>query len=436
MIDETHDAGARSWVESANGHPDFPVQNLPFGLFSSGDAAAGPGLAIGDMILDLRAVAAAGLLTDGAASAAQAAAGGPRLNGLLALASELRRELRRTLFALLTDPSRRSAVAPMLRAASDCRMHLPAAIGDFTDFYAGVHHAEAVGALFRPENPLLPNYKHLPVGYHGRSSSICASGAPVRRPNGQTKEPDDDAPRFGPSRRLDFELELGVWIGPPSQIGEPVSIEGASEHIAGYCLLNDWSARDLQAWESRPLGPFLAKSFMTSVSPWIVTAEALAPFRTAQAERPQSDPRPLPYLWDRDDQAAGALDLSLSVGLRTASMRANGQPPERISRASSRCLYWTPAQLVAHQTSGGCNLNAGDLLGSGTISGPVRGERGSLLEMTVGGRQPLMLPNGERRTFLQDGDEVVFTAQASRPGYAAIGFGPCVGVVTPGGAGG
>ena len=432
VIDETHDPALESWVDSANGHRDFPIQNLPLGVFSPGSAELPRGgVAIGDSILDLSRAAESGLLSGEAEMAAALASGG-ELNACLALSSGARRALRRQISALLArgSPSRET-VAAWLWPAADCRMRLPAQIGDFTDFYAGIHHAENVGRQFRPDNPLLPNYKHVPIGYHGRASSIRVSGEPVRRPHGQVLPPDATAPEFRPSARLDIELELGVWIGPGNPLGEALPIESADESIAGFCLLNDWSARDVQAWEYQPLGPFLAKNFMTSVSPWIVTAEALAPFRIAQPPRPAGDPSPLPYLWSEEDQAAGAYAIELDALLETRAMRDAGAPPASIARTSAVNLYWTPAQLVAHHASGGCNLMPGDLLGSGTISSPGEGGGGSLLELTNGGRKPLQLPGGEARGFLEDGDVAILRGRATRPGLVSIGFGECRGEVLP-----
>lgn len=308
-------------------------------------------------------------------------------------------------------------------------MHLPAAIGDYTDFYVGIHHATNIGRLFRPDNPLLPNYKYVPIGYHGRASTVRVSGTPVRRPAGQHKGPADPAPTFGPTRRLDFELELGVWLGQGNSLGERIAIADASTHVAGLGLLNDWSARDLQAWEYVPLGPFLAKSFLTSISPWIVTTEALAPFRIGQAERPAGDPKPLDYLWDSSDQAHGAYAIDLFVDLSTATMRAAATPPMPITRSAARHMYWTVAQMIAHHTSNGCALSPGDLLGSGTISGSSDDSLGSLIEISHGATTPLALPSGEQRSFLEDGDEIVLTARAKAPGFVSIGFGECRGVV-------
>jgi fumarylacetoacetase len=423
-IDQTHDPARRSFVASANGHPDFPIQNLPLGIFSAAGEAQG-GVAIGDRILDLGAALAGGLFTGEAARAAQAASG-PTLNAFLALGRSPRRALRVRLSELLMQGSpQQPKVEPLLHAAEACSMHRPAQVGDYTDFYVGIHHATNVGRQFRPDNPLLPNYKHVPIGYHGRASSVSASGVPVRRPNGQRKAPDADAPSFGPSQRLDYELELGIWIGPGNRLGEPIPIGEADAHIAGYCLLNDWSARDIQAWEYQPLGPFLSKNFATTISPWMIMPEALAPFHVAQSARPAGDPTPLPYLLDPDDQRAGALDLELEVLLLTAAMRQKGLPPHRVAVSNTRHMYWTVAQLIAHHTSGGCSLAAGDLFGSGTISGPTAGSLGSLLETTEGGRKPLELPSGESRRFLEDGDEVIMRAHARRDGFASIGFGDC-----------
>ena len=429
-LDETHQPARQSWVEGASGHADFPIQNLPLGVISTGDGAPRGGVRIGDWVIDLAGLSGSGALESEALVAAQAASG-PTLNPLLALGAGPRRALRRRLSELLSDGRHRALIEPMLLDVAQCRMHLPAAIGDYTDFYVGIHHATNIGLQFRPDNPLLPNYKHVPIGYHGRASSVRASGEPVRRPTGQTKAADADEPTFGPSRRLDYELELGVWVGPGNALGEPVDIAEAGGQIAGLCLLNDWSARDIQAWEYQPLGPFLAKNFLTSVSPWIITAEALAPFRIAQAVRPASDPKPLPYLWNESDQASGAYALTLEVSLASARMRDEGLPPLRLSRATALNMYWTLAQMIAHHTASGCNLRPGDLLGTGTISAPTDDGLGSLMELSRGGRTPITLPTGETRSFLEDGDEVIFTARAEADGFAPIGFGECRGLVVP-----
>ncbi|UUC51508.1 fumarylacetoacetase [Pseudomonas citronellolis] len=425
----------RSWIDSANGHPDFPLQNLPLGVFSSPGREPRGGVAIGEHILDLKAALAADLFEGEARHAAEAASGAS-LNAFFALGAGPRRVLREQLQALLAEGSPQQARmqelgASLLPAQASCQLHLPAQVGDYTDFYVGIHHANNVGRLFRPDNPLLPNYKHVPIGYHGRASTVVASGAAVRRPNGQTLAPGAEAPGFGPSKRLDYELELGIWIGPGNEMGEAIGIGQAEQHVAGYCLLNDWSARDVQAWEYQPLGPFLAKNFATSVSPWVVTAEALAPFRKAQPARPEGDPQPLPYLLDEHDQAQGAFDIRLEVLLQTAAMREQGIEPLRLALSNTQNMYWTVAQMVAHHSVGGCKLQAGDLFGSGTLSGPAPEAFGSLLESTVGGKQPLELPGGEQRTFLQDGDEVIFRAWCEREGYPRIGFGECRGVILP-----
>lgn len=425
MIDETHDPVRQSWVESANGHPDFPIQNLPLGIFSPPGHSARPGVAIGDEILDLAGIGA--LLPE----AAVAALPGRSLNALMALPSPDRIALRRRLSALLSSEAERAAIEPMLYHAAECALHLPAMIGDYTDFYVGIHHATNVGALFRPDNPLLPNYKYVPIGYHGRASSVRPSGVPVVRPNGQRKAPDEPAPSFGPSRRLDYELELGIWIGPGNELGHPIPIGEAQAHIAGYCLLNDWSARDIQAWEYQPLGPFLAKNFHTTISPWIVTAEALSPFRTAQPPRADGDPVPLAYLLDARDQRNGALSLELEVRLSSARMREQGMAAITLSRGPATSMYWTMAQIVTHHASNGCNLQPGDLIGTGTVSGAQEGALGSLLEISRGGKTPLTLPTGETRTFLEDGDEVALHATARAETYVPIGFGQCSAVIVP-----
>ena len=420
-IDETHDAALTSWVAGADGHADFPIQNLPYGIFSIDGGTPNPAVAIGDKLLDLSAIT--WLLP--------VEVSGSTLNALFALAPERRIDLRRKLSRLLSDDSHRPAIAPHLHDIASVTMHLPAAIGDYTDFYVGIHHANNIGRQFRPDNPLLPNYKYLPIGYHGRASSIRPSGVPLIRPSGQRKPPETDAPLFGPSARLDYELELGVWIGRGNELGAPIPIAEAADHVAGYCLLNDWSARDFQAWEYQPLGPFLAKNFQSTISPWVITAEALAPFRIAQPPRPEGDPRPLPYLWDEADQAKGALAIALEVHLLTAKMRDTGEPPHRLSKGPASNMYWTVAQIVAHHASNGCNLNPGDLLGTGTISAPTEDGFGSLMELSRGGSQPVRLPNGEERGFLADGDEIILSATACADGYAPIGFGQCRAVVLP-----
>ncbi len=423
----------RSWVASANDHPDFPLQNLPLGVFSRPGFGKRGGVAIGDFILDLQTALEASLFNGAARVAVEAASQG-QLNDFFALGGSSRQALRHELLHLLDEKNlQRERLQAMgerlLVPMADCKMHMPAQVGDYTDFYVGIHHAMNVGKLFRPDNPLLPNYKYVPIAYHGRASTLGVSGMPVKRPSGQTLKPGAEAPDFGPSKRLDYELEVGVWIGQGNEAGEPVAIGRAGEHIAGFCLLNDWSARDLQAWEYQPLGPFLSKSFATSISPWVVTAEALAPFRAAQPVRPEGDPPPMDYLFDEQDQAGGALDIELEVLLLTTRMKEQGIAPQRLSLSNTLNMYWTVAQMVAHHSVNGCKLQAGDLFGTGTLSGPQPGQLGSLLEMTEGGKRAVELPNGETRTFLEAGDEVILKARCRKDGEVSIGFGECRGVV-------
>jgi fumarylacetoacetase len=411
-LDGTHDPALRSWVESAN-EPgcDFPIQNLPFGIFRRKGTKEAPrgGVAIGDQILDL---AALGVRT------------GPTLNALAASGRTRLRKLRRDLSRLLAANNREykrltKQLVPMKRA----ELLLPVEVGDYSDFYTGIHHATNVGRILRPDNPLLPNYKWVPIGYHGRASSIVVSGTPVKRPMGQLKPPDAPAPVFGASRRLDYEAELGFIAGPGNRLGRPIAISKALEHVFGVVLLNDWSARDMQAWEYQPLGPFLAKSFATTISPWVVTLDALEPYRCPAFPRGTEDPGPLPYLSHEDDQREGGYAIELEMHLRTSKMKQ----PTRLSRASFRDSYWTLAQIVAHQSSNGCNLQPGDVLGSGTISGTTPDSLGSLMELTLGGKKPLDLAGGETRSFLEDGDEVIERARCARDGYATIGFGEAAG---------
>ena len=418
----------RSWVEAANDpQTDFPLANLPLGVFRR-QGRTGIGTAIGDQILDLRASARLGLL-EGLAQALIAACEADSLNGVMALGRLHWRSLRDRLTTLLGDAQDCDMVEPLLIPQREAEMLPPAEIGDYTDFYASIYHATNVGRLFRPDNPLLPNYRWTPIGYHGRASSIVVSGAPVRRPCGQTKGPEAAAPGFGPSRLLDYELEVGLFIGPGNALGDPVPIDKAEEQIFGLCLLNDWSARDIQAWEYQPLGPFLAKSFATSISPWVVMMEALEPYRAPAFQRAEGDPQPLPYLEARADREHGAIDLNLEVYLSSQRMRAEGMAPMRVSRGNLRDLYWTPAQLVTHHASNGCNLRPGDLLATGTVSGSARESAGCLLEITRRGADPITLPNGETRRFLEDGDEVTLRGCCEREGLPRIGFGECRGRV-------
>jgi fumarylacetoacetase len=434
VIDETHEESARSWVESANGHRDFPIQNLPFGVFSTAAEDPRGGVAIGDEIFDMKRAVEADLFNGDALIAARAAAS-PTLNAFMALGKAKRAALRKRLFELLSTGdagAEAHKLAPTLvhRAAS-CRMHVPAAIGSYTDFFAGIHHAYNGGVRNKRVPPLLSNYKHVPVAYHSRASSIVVSGTPIRRPNGQRKRAEETAPTFGPSRNLDMELELGVWIGPGNTLGDPIPISRGAEHVVGLCMLNDWSARDIQSWEYQPLGPFLAKNFGTTISPWVVTMEALAPYARAQPPRPEGDPKPLPYLWDEGDQAHGAFDIGLEVLIQTKLMREKRMSPQRISASNVKHLYWTLAQMVAHHTCGGCNLQPGDIFGSGTLSAPERSGWGSLSELSEDGKVQIDLPSGEQRTFLQDGDELTLRARAEREGYASLGFGDCTGAIVP-----
>jgi fumarylacetoacetase len=428
QIDETHDPARTSWVESANGHPDFPIQNLPLGVFSVGNAEPRIGVAIGEMILDLKGLSGAGLLDDHW----KLALGLSTLNAWFTHGPADAVALRKKLSTLLSDARFRNSIEPHLVRSANAEMHLPCTIGDYTDFYVGIHHATNVGRQFRPDNPLLPNYKYVPIGYHGRASSVRVSGHPVIRPQGQRKPPDADTPEYGPSRRLDYELELGIFIRCGNELGHSVPIGEAADHIAGYCLLNDWSARDLQAWEYQPLGPFLAKNFLTSISPWVVTAEALAPFRKPMPQRPEGDPAPLPYLFDQADLEAGGLGIALEVMLQTARMREAGLPPHMLSQGeAASAMYWSAAQIVTHHASNGCNLQPGDLIGTGTLSTAEETGLGSLLEISRGGKEPITLPGGETRTFLEDGDELTLSACCAAEGAAPIGFGSCTGRVLP-----
>ena len=432
LPNSTHDPALRSWVASANEDgADFPVQNLPFAVFRrrEGSESARVGVAIGRMILDVPAALGAGLF-DGLGAEAAAVCDQPSLNALMALGPAHWSALRADLSAMLREGGRAKAHAEhVLVAMDEAELLVPAEVGDYTDFYASVHHATNVGSMFRPDNPLLPNYKWVPIGYHGRSSSIVASGTPVRRPTGQLKGPNDERPSVGPSRSLDYEMEVGLFVGPGNPMGTPVALDDAELHVFGFCLVNDWSARDVQSWEYQPLGPFLAKNFATTVSPWVVTTEALAPFRAPAFARPADDPAPLPYLASDANAAYGGIDITLEVSLATARMRATGEAPARLTRGRFTDMYWTPAQLVAHHTMNGCPLRPGDLLASGTVSGTTKDSRGCLLELTWRGAEPLTLPNGETRKFLEDGDEVVMRGWCEAEGYARIGFGECRGVV-------
>ena len=430
-----YDPGRCSWVESANSaQTDFPIQNLPFGVFSLDGGKPRGGIAIGDEVLDIASALDAGHFRGRAAEAAEVARGGS-LNALLELDAAYPRELRLQTAELLDRKSEHADAVSrradrILHRLAAVTMHLPVAVKNYTDFFAGIHHARAAGALMHKDGDVLPaNYKWVPIAYHGRASSVQVSGEEIRRPKGQIF--DGGVPKFAASRYLDLELELGCIVARGNVIGAPIPIREAGQHIFGMCLLNDWSARDIQRWEMQPLGPFLGKNFGTSISPWIVTMDALAPFRVPAMAREAEDPKPLDHLWDEHDQQYGGLDIDLAVLLQSERMRSEGEGPHTIIRSNARYLYWTLAQMIAHHTSGGCNLLSGDLVGTGTISGPQRDQLSSLLELTFGGKQPFTLPNGEERRFLEDQDEVIFRARCNRPGFASIGFGECVGRIAP-----
>ena len=437
-LDQTHDASLRSWVESANApDADFPVQNLPLGIFSR-DGDARPGVAIGDRVLDLRQARDGGHLDgiDPALALVLAPTLSARtLNALFALGRPAMRELRGRVSEMLragTPAGGRAHRDPLLLfPIGAVTMHAPAEVGDYSDFYASIDHAMNVGAMLRPDNPLLPNYKHVPIGYHGRASSIVVSGTSVRRPQGQTSAKPEGPPSFGASQRLDYEIEVGAFIGAGNTMGTAIPLGEAEQHVAGLVLVNDWSARDLQTWEYQPLGPFLAKNFATSISPWVVTLDALEPFRAAARVRESGDPAPLAYLSDAADQARGGFAITLEVWIRTARMREAGASAERLSRGDFRRMYWTLAQLLTHHASNGCNLRPGDLIASGTVSGPDKQSRGCLLELTWRGSEPLTLANGEQRAFLADGDEVIVRGWCEAEGRVRIGFGECRGTVLP-----
>jgi fumarylacetoacetase len=434
-VNQTHDARLTSWVTSAQGHPDFPIQNLPLGIFRPLSSGAAPsiGVAIGDEILDLARSAATVGVPGGVLAEACSQ---PTLNQLMALGRPHWHQLRAQLSDLLAADAEiyrrdRRISERIMVPRNSAELLLPAAIGDYSDFYASVHHATNVGSMFRPENPLLPNYKWVPIGYHGRASSIVVSGTPVRRPKGQIKNPDAKQPEYRASGALDYEAEMGCFVGPGNPLGEPVTIDRAEEQLFGLSLVNDWSARDVQTWEYQPLGPFLAKSFATTISPWVVTLEALEPFRVPPFARPPGDPAPLSYLDAEQDRGSGGIDVIVEVFLLSERMRQAGVAPCQVSSGRLADLYWTMAQMLTHHTSNGCNLRSGDLFASGTISGPTPDSRGCLLELTWRGAEPLTLPSGETRKFLEDGDEVILRGRCERPGAVGIGFGECRGRILP-----
>ncbi len=418
FIDDTHDAALQSWLASANDPAtEFPIQNLPLGRFRTSVSAPWRlGTAIGDQIVDLQL---AGLVKSQDA------------NRLIGSDLATRQSLRRGLSdGLRAGSAEQAGFEAALVPQSTVELGLPCYIGDYTDFYTSLHHATTIGKQFRPDNPLLPNYKWVPIGYHGRASSICASGHGFHRPNGQTKAPDADAPKLGPCARLDYELELGIVVGRANAMGDAVAMQQAQDHVFGLALFNDWSARDIQGWEYQPLGPFLSKNFASTLSPWIVTMEALAPYHLPFT-RPADDPQPLPYLDSPENRAGGAMDIELEVWLQTGKMRADGHAGERLSCSNFKDAYWSVAQLIAHHTVNGCNLASGDLLGSGTLSGPLAEQGGSMMELSGGGKKPIGLANGESRTWLQDGDSIILRGYCQRQGFRRIGFGECRGTVLP-----
>jgi fumarylacetoacetase len=432
-LNPTHNPALTSWVASANQLGcDFPIQNLPFGVFrraGSTEVFRG-GVAIGDQILNLSAAQHLGAFSDDAGDAARACCA-PMLNAFMAMGPKAWSALRAALSRALSESAElESALSRCLVPQAEAEFTVPAHIGDYTDFYTSVHHATNVGRLFRPDNPLMPNYKWLPIGYHGRSSSIGVSGQSFHRPVSQTMAPGATTPQLTPSRRMDYELELGVYMGTANALGEPVPLDEAEAHVFGLCLFNDWSARDIQGWEYQPLGPFLSKNFASTVSPWIVTLEALAPYRQPWT-RPSDDPQPLAYLDSATLRASGAIDIELEVFIQSATMREQGLPAHRLSRSNFRHAYWSVSQMVAHHTVNGCNLQPGDLLGSGTQSGPTLDEAGALIELSVGGSRMLALPSGETRTFLEDGDTVTFRGACEKPGAARVGFGEVSGTLLP-----
>ncbi|KYC35036.1 fumarylacetoacetase [Scytonema hofmannii PCC 7110] len=432
-IDTTHDPNLRSWVESANRKDtDFPIQNLPFGVFqllNSGEPSH-IGVAIGDQILDVSLCLETGLLQE-LPEHLQAACGESNLNRLMAMGGGASLMLRRHLSQLLQWNDRSPTAQQMLVPMSNAKLLLPANISDYTDFYASIFHATNVGKLFRPDNPLLPNYKYIPIAYHGRASSILPSGTAIVRPKGQRKSLEALTPSLEPTQMLDYELEVGFFVGVGNELGEPISIDTAEDHIFGLCLVNDWSARDIQAWEYQPLGPFLAKSFATIISPWVVTLEALAPFRTQAFKRDPGDPLPLPYLSFPVNTEMGGIDIKVEVLLRSVQMQEAGMEPFCLSRGSFKEMYWTIAQMLTHHTSNGCNLRPGDLLASGTVSGAASGSQGCLLEITQRGVNPIELPTGEMRSFLLDGDEVTLRGYCEKQGFTRIGFGECRSAILP-----
>ena len=433
LINETHDIKLASWVSSANdATTDFPIQNLPFAVFRRKDSNEEfrGGVAIGSQVLDLNVVANANIFT-GLAQEAVVAANAAALNEFMGMGIEYWSALRLALSkALRAGSEHQATLETSLISQADIELSMPCHIGDYTDFYTSIYHATAVGSLFRPDNPLLPNYKWVPIGYHGRASSIDVSGQEFHRPKGQTKAPDADVPSFGPAKRLDYELEMGIYFGRGNDLGDAISIKTAEDHVFGFCVFNDWSARDLQAWEYQPLGPFLAKNFASTVSPWIVTTEALAPYRKSWT-RDENDPQPLEYLDSKENREQGSFDVTMDVQIETEQMRKDGIKASKVSESSFKHSYWTVAQMVTHHTVNGCNFVPGDMLGSGTQSGPEHIEAGSMLELSRGGKEAITLSNGEQRKFLEDGDKVIMRGWCEADGYARIGFGSVEGTLLP-----
>jgi fumarylacetoacetase len=433
-INETHDPNLKSWVESANDpNSDFPIQNLPLCVYEFGETepVLGIGFAIGDKVLDIFGCISDGLIQN-EAIAQFAAYRFWSLNGIGSLGTKVLSDLRRQAIFLLNEKNEdRAAIAEHLISVSDVRFEPAFKIGDYTDFYCSIYHATNVGSMFRPDNPLMPNYKYVPIGYHGRASSIVVSGTDVTRPKGQNRSDAEKPPVFGPCKNLDYEMELGFFVGRGNELGKPIPISEAEDHIFGVCLVNDWSARDIQAWEYQPLGPFLAKNFATTVSPFVVTMEALAPFRTNAFDREAGDPQPLKYLSDEQNQKSGGLDIDLEVYIQTEKMRSQNIEAYLLSRSNTKDLYWTIGQMLTHHASNGCNLQTGDLMATGTVSGKEKGERGSMLELTWRGKEPVDLPSGEQRRFLEDGDEVIMKGYCEREGFRRIGLGECRGRILP-----
>jgi len=436
-VNETHDQNLKSWIESANApDTDFPIQNLPFCVFTRACTYENVriGVAVGDFVLDIYSCYECCLFDDESFSIAVSADNYCLDHSVMKKNNDLQSAFRRRLVEILSesaDEETQKNVRRNLIPMDEAQFYLPAHIGDYTDFYCSIFHATNVGSMFRPDNPLLPNYKYVPIGYHGRASSIVVSGTEVTRPKGQNRADENAPPEYVPAKNLDYEMEVGFFVGKCTELGETVSIENAEDHIFGLCLVNDWSARDIQAWEYQPLGPFLAKNFATSVSPFVVTMEALAPFRTNAFERAENDPHPLDYLSSDANEKTGGFDINLEVYLLTQKMRDEKVEPFLLSRSNMKDLYWTIGQMLTHHASNGCNLQTGDLMATGTVSGREKDSRGCLLELTWRGKEPIKLPNGEERRFLEDGDEVIMKGFCEREGFRRIGFGECRGVILP-----